>query len=1463
MATSLNVIRTLTLRAVATGFEAAASAARGLAGAQDQVAASSANQTKSTLSADAALQKLQRRYDQEARAQQDLAKAQQTLERARSQGLISAAEQNRLMALAVTHHNGAASAAGKHSQALQELSTISQGLSGNLGTVGGILARMGPAGLAIAAGIGATVGIFAAASVAALKFAEDMGKLADTAETVGLAVEQLRALQMAAGEVGVSSEQLDTNLTKFTSVLGQVRDGSQSAYDSFNRLGAGLGDSVRSAKNEEQALNLVFEALRKADTASAALGARELFCKSGSGMVRLANATTTLDNLAKSMNALDVITGAQAKSWDDLGDRINKNMALAGANVKASFATPVLEALAEVSKVIVELSRTFRLIGTDALGNLNTSPIEKFRVELQLLNLEIQTFGALKALDNLAERLGLGANFASNVAAVINTIKLLASALLDLINIIASVSSAMGRFVVFDFSGALAQVNSARASFANLGQTVVGLKNNFQTVSDASTEMADENKALVKQLGENNKQWLSFGNQMEKIGEITPPVSAKINDLGKANALAAKKTKEHKEEVSDLLKELGQVASQLTSSLVGAFLKGDNAAKALKGTLQSIASSSAGKAVDKLVTGDFTGAAISGAISVGSAIASFLFGNDEDEKKQQEAQKAAAEAAAAAAAALKQAQDAFAGLTRQIADFNALATGTVISDLTKSLADLEDQANQFMNTAAAAHDDAAVQNIGNTAVAGIIRLLTQFLRDVPDLIAEFGTGTTVMADAKQAVRDLMGNFRSLDDAILEFGRRTGDTVGTLERHTQLLNQYFEALLKTLDAPVTLSETATEFKRLNATAEELTVALVDLGFTAEQAADIVDTKLNAALGRLAGNFLDPLIREINAFVGADWINQATDLFARVSQLNADAATLGIKTTLIQTFFVLAAQDIINKNQLVGFSFQALVNMLGLADAGLHEFTNSVEDAAATLVRSAQEIASAIQTNEDRLFNAIHRSDSLADQLARFDLQAQREREAEIAAGGQALASLEAAIQQERLNLINDFLQQQLDAQQQANDQSAQEAERVRQEQIQAAQQAAEERARAMQEAVDFIQGQVRNIQEWVNNFLAGQQSILPPSQQMATARAHFASEYALAQSGNRDALSNITNSAQQVVDSVRRYFGSSTAGQTIIQQLLGSLGTLPSLLSPEEFIVENLTPPIDNVSTTVTTTTSTQTATLAALLNNLRLAVQANDPQAIAIALLPLFDGIDTSGDQALSFNELVAALGSTFSTGTLQSIFQELDTNGDQLLQKSELIRQAAQSTAVEVTPVGDIENNTDAAKNLLQTTADRIAQGTAETSLWLSQIWNTLVTTIHNDLQQMISWLGWLGVIAGWAPGSSHAAGGYITGGIPGRDSVHAMLTPGEFVVRQPVARMYPWLENFNATGMLPGVMSMGAAANDNSVVVALSRLERSLLRGFKAMIETQLQAAGIVAEPMREANKLTRTRRGEKKVA
>ena len=516
--------------------------------------------------------------------------------------------------------------------------------------------------------------------------------------------------------------------------------------------------------------------------------------------------------------------------------------------------------------------------------------------------------------------------------------------------------------------------------------------------------------------------------------------------------------------------------------------------------------------------------------------------------------------------------------------------------------------------------------------------------------------------------------------------------------------------------------------------------------------IVETRLNASLQKLATNFLDPLIREVNELAGGGWINEAQDLFNRVKQLNADAAALGISTTLIQELYVRSAQAIVDSNQLVGDSFLRLQRMLGLAGTGLHEFNAAIEETADVVVRSAREIADAIQSNEDRLFMAMNRGDSLQAQLARFDLQAQREREAEIRAGGQALASLERAIAQERVNIITDFAAAQAEAAQRA----AEEAARARQQQIEAEQRAAEEKARILKEAVDFIAGQVRRIQDFIADFLSGPDSILKPSQQLATAQQRFASELAAAASGNRDALSNITGNAQNVIDAVRRYYGSSAAGQGLIQQLLGQLQGLPSQLSPEEFIVEGLTEPIDNLGDTITDVTVDQTQILAALLQGLKLALQSGDANAFALALLPMFDRLDTTMDQALSFQELVTGLGSDVNLQQLRAIFTELDTNGDQLLQKSELIRAAAAGTQTGVT-----QSNT---------TLDAIRVQTA----FLSFIANMLTSiNLHVETLQQIR--ASLLTIAAWQPGSNHASGGWITGGTPGRDSVSGMLMPGE----------------------------------------------------------------------------------------
>ena len=1443
---SLDVIRTLTIRAKTEGVDQAASSMAKLADSQGKVVDASVKLEKSTLSIDAAYAKTDRTINQAARAQAQIAEAYKNINAARDAGRISQDTANAQMQQAIRHFNGATAAAKQHSQALQELSNVSQGLAGNLGAVGGIMARLGPAGLAIGAALGAMTLAFGAAAVAALDLADKAGKLVDLSDTIGVTVVQLQALELAGAQVGLSADQVSGGLEKFGATLGSLRDSSKGTIEVFERLGEGFAQQVANATSVGDAFDLVANKLNSVDVVTRRLAEKEIFGKGGAGFGRLAaevqKAGGSIDDLVSKMNPLDVITRKQAESWDRLGDSINENMKLAKQNIQTTFAGPTLAILNEFSEELLKISRVAKEVGAplaEAFGTVVLDAIRSVREEVEKFTASLEGLSNAQKLAKIGDAL-IDPRLVQVIGDIIQLFK-------DLIAVIQAAGAALSAFLSAPFSlGNISQVftdmntavSNAQASLGRLGTslTTTGTRAE-QAMAPATDAVQDFGKAIDDAV--KIPEIKVDPEPIQRFGAKTLEAADSTKKLGKAI----------KEDVNPAIKELGQIAGQLGGALVTAFLNGDSAAKALNNTLKSISASAASSAINNLIKGDFAGAAVSGGISLVSGIASFLFGDDEDEKAQAEAAKQAAEAAKAAAAALQQARDAFAGLSREIQEFTNKANGTTIGELTQALADFSDQSVKLQEAAIAAQNETALEAIRQTAAAGMNRFLRQFLNDVDDLISEFGT-EGIMQDARQSVRDLMSQYSSLQDSIDEFARRTGADVEILRQTLQ--TNAIKALLDMLGDQTPISETVSEMQRLKGIASELDDALVALGMSAEDAAIMVENRLAAALARLSESFLDPIIREINSFVGGDWINQATDLLARVRQLTADATALGLDTTLIQTFFVLSARDIINQNQLVGDSFNRLVAMLGLADAGLKQFSAAVEDTTAVIVRSAQEIANAIASNEDRLFLALHRSESLADQLARFDLAAQREREAEIRAGGQALASLERALAQERLNIINDFNQQQLQAQQEAAQRAAEEAARVRQEQIDAAKRAAEERARVLQEAKDFIQGQVRRINDWINQFLSSEQSPLPPSQQMATARANFASEYALAASGNRDALSNITSSAQQVVDSVRRYFGSSTAGQTIIQQLLTSLRTLPSQLSPEEFIVKGLSEPINNIPPAVTPPITgaigNQTTILQALLQNLRTAVQTGDAQATAIALLPLFEDLDTTMDQALSFQELLQGLGTSFSTGTLRQIFTELDGNGNGLLEKSELIKAASQAT----------RDNTDDTSDLLQLTAQRIADGTAETVLWLKQVWDKQVVTI----QTLQTSNGYLAQIAAWAPGSNHAMGGWIRGGTPGRDSVNARLMPGEFVVREAIASRNPWLDRFNATGYLPS-MEMSAPANDNSVVRAIGQLERTLLRGIKALIDTELEAAGIVAAPLRESNKITRTRRGEKKVA
>jgi hypothetical protein len=489
---------------------------------------------------------------------------------------------------------------------------------------------------------------------------------------------------------------------------------------------------------------------------------------------------------------------------------------------------------------------------------------------------------------------------------------------------------------------------------------------------------------------------------------------------------------------------------------------------------------------------------------------------------------------------------------------------------------------------------------------------------------------------------------------------------------------------------------------------------------------------------------------------------------------------------------------------------------------------------------------------RLLQATTDTSSLSGALAVFDAQAGLQRAEEIKAGGELLAQLDQTLAAERLQIQQNFAAQALQQQKQAQDEA-----------LRAQQQAAEEQARIIKEAQDFLEGQLRRISDWIAHFQASAQSNLSPSAQLAAAQSAFQTQRTQALGGNRDALSNITGYAQDVVDAVRRYYGSGAAGQTIVDQLIGQLQALPTQVSAEQFIVN---------------------------------AIEAQTEE-LALRLVEGFDTIDTNTDGLITFDEMQTALGGMYNNPLLHDMFTRLDTDNSGSISRLEAISGSTGSTALSTSSIsgaqssivsntanaasqtGAVAANTSinggilgeaittdtsaatSAANLV--TANATLASVRDSTAFLNSINNNIIALIA-PAQATASEVAQIrasnSVIAAWQSGQNHAMGGWITGGTQGRDSVHANLTPGEFVVREPIARNNPWLADFNSTGIMP----MYGAANDNgSVVMAIQAQTVALMRGIAALIQAELQAAGIISRPIEEANKLQRTRRGEKKAA
>lgn len=709
----------------------------------------------------------------------------------------------------------------------------------------------------------------------------------------------------------------------------------------------------------------------------------------------------------------------------------------------------------------------------------------------------------------------------------------------------------------------------------------------------------------------------------------------------------------------------------------------------------------------------------------------------------------------------QQAQADWQAMRPQVQDLNDRLAGRPVGSVTRSQREALESVTQASTAAYKAGDFRAVAELQRNYQEFVQRTTREFAASFGDMLGALSSGLGPNSPLMAARANVVQMAEELKGFIADAEKLTGRT-GEARKAAQ---DYALTLLTGVEP---LTEVQKQLMTIDGTAKQLQISLVELGLSSEEAARRIQDGVATAIKKLREKFVDDIERQINDALGRGYVNQIGDVIKNVAKLREDALKLGADPALIERYYRVQLQKIIDDAQLTGESFEDLVKLFPQLRHLVHEFIAELDPA---VLRQRR------QSFQDRLFAALVDTSTLEGALAAFDRQAQREREEEIKAGGLALAELERALAAERLNIVKEF-----------NDR------------------AVEEQKRATEEAAAFIAGLTRDIQKYLATLRTGADSPLAPSQRLAVAQANYQAQLALAQTGDRNAISSITQYSSTLIDAAKAFFGSSAGFQSVFNQVLGELEALPGIVASAD--------PIVNAIEEQTQVIQEQTAELErhkALLDLIERSTDSTDTNIeIAKNLL------NTSQQIATSSNSLLNTTTQFLNTATAL-LDQIKGLNSTASAQLALLNSQYTQtSTIIAVDKVGNV-----LVQNNILTALNKIVWNTYATAR------NTGLIGIDNTQNNRVA-----GV---------YAAGGWVTGGVPGRDSVNAMLTPGEFVVREPVARLFRReLQDLNAGGGMP--------ANDNGAMVQELRQLRAEVRRLEAQLDRVARTTAAGAEHVAE---------------
>jgi len=243
---------------------------------------------------------------------------------------------------------------------------------------------------------------------AGLDYASSLGEVS---QQLGVTSRDLQVYRYAASQVGVSQEEMDGGLQKFTKTLGAARAGNAAAVGTFTALGLSMSD-VKKGDPHDVLLKAADGIAQIRDRATRAAPEIALFGKTGQQLdPLLSQGSAGINELATAAEKLGLVLSAeQIARADDAADKLSAVKQVLEANIAgavADNAEAILSLATAIERVVVALAKLPRQ--KDLAAKLSLLNDDATRVDVPLALYNRVALGKSKAqtqADTVKELLG-------------------------------------------------------------------------------------------------------------------------------------------------------------------------------------------------------------------------------------------------------------------------------------------------------------------------------------------------------------------------------------------------------------------------------------------------------------------------------------------------------------------------------------------------------------------------------------------------------------------------------------------------------------------------------------------------------------------------------------------------------------------------------------------------------------------------------------------------------------------------------------------------------------------------------------------------------------------------------------------------------------------------------------------------------------------------------------------------